>query len=57
MKLITYIYIAIIFSICMICFLCDLSETDKILATDRNSTSDLQLIARAINRRSKGREL
>ena len=57
MKTILYISLIIIFSICLICFSGNLIDTSEVLAASGNSKSDLQLMARAINRRSKGREL
>lgn len=56
MKTIFYIFLIIIFSICLIYFSGDLNNS-QVLAASGSSTSDLQLMARAINRRSKRRKL
>lgn len=56
MKTILYIFLIIIFSICLIYFSGNL-QNNKVLAASGNSTSDLQLMARAINRRGKRRKL
>ena len=49
MKTILYISLTIIFSICLIYFSGNV-ENNTTLAVSGNSTSDLQLMARAINR-------
>lgn len=56
MKTILYIFIATIWVICLICFSSG-TQNNRVLATNGNSASNLQLMARAINRRSKGRKL
>lgn len=56
MKTILYIFLIIIFSFCLIYYSGELKR-NEVLAVGGNSASNLQLIARAINRRSKGRKL
>ena len=56
MKSIIYIFLAIIFSFCLIYFSGRIGN-NKVFAASTNSASDLQLMARAINRRSKRRIL
>jgi len=51
-KTILYIFVIIIFSFCLIYYSGELKE-NKVLAAGGNSASNLQLMARAINRRSK----
>lgn len=51
-----YVFFIIIFSACLIYFSGNM-QNNKVLAASGSSTSDVQLIARAINRRSKRREL
>lgn len=53
MKTICYIFLIIIFSICLIYFSGDLNDS-KVLAANSNSASDLQLMARAINGEARG---
>ena len=48
MRNILYVAIIIIFSVCLIYFSGDLNN--KVIAASTNSASDLQLMARAINR-------
>lgn len=52
MKKITFAILIIIFSVCLIYFLGNLNNHNKTLAASGDSASDLQLMARAINRRS-----
>lgn len=54
MKTILYIFLIIIFSICLICFSGDLGGNNKVLAASGNGASDLQLMARAINGEARG---
>ena len=49
-KTIIYIILTIIFSICLICFSGEIQNNTKVLATTGSNASNLQLIARAINR-------
>jgi len=56
LKTIFYIFITIILAICLIYFSTSLGDNEVIAATG-SSTSDVQLIARAINRGSKRRKL
>ena len=56
MKTILYIFLIIIFSFCLIYYSGEL-ENNKVLAAEGSRASDLQLMARAINRRSKRRKL
>lgn len=56
MKTIFYIFLIIIFSICLIYFSGNVNN-NKVLAANSNSASDLQLLARAINRRGQRRKL
>ncbi len=53
MKKILYFILIIIFSICLIYFSKNISNT-QVLAASSNSTSDLQLMARAINGEARG---
>ena len=56
-KTIIYIILTIIFSICLIYFSGGIQKNTEVLAASGESTSNLQLMARAINRRGKRREL
>ena len=56
MKTILYIFVIIIFSFCLIYYSGEL-KSSKVLAAGGNSASNLQLMARAINRRGKRRKL
>ena len=53
MKTICYIFLIVIFSICLIYFSGNLND-NKVLAASSNSASDLQLMARAINGEARG---
>lgn len=50
MRTVLYIFLIIIFSICLIYFSGSV-QNNNVLAASGNSASDVQLIARAINRR------
>lgn len=50
MKTVLYIFIAIILAVCLIYFSGSV-QNNNVLAASGNSASDVQLIARAINRR------
>jgi len=57
MKTLIYIFLIITVSFCLIYFSSNLNKNSKVFAASTNSASDLQLIARAINRRSKRRAI
>lgn len=52
-KSIIYTILIIIFSMCLICFSGEIQNNTKVLAARGENASNLQLMARAINRRSK----
>jgi len=56
LKTILYIALIFIFSACLIYYSGELKR-NEVLAAGGNSASNLQLMARAINRRSKRRKL
>ena len=53
MRIIFYIFLIVIFSICLIYFSGNLTN-NNVLAATSSSTSDLQLMARAINGEARG---
>ncbi len=53
MKTIFYTFLIVIFSSCLICYSGNLKQ-NNVLAASSNSTSDLQLMARAINGEARG---
>ena len=53
MKTTLYIFVIIIFSFCLICFSGNM-KNNKVLAASNSHTSDLQLMARAINGEARG---